>query len=74
LIISGLDHEKERIIEIAVIITDGELNPVDNGIEYVIRTDKEVLDAMGEWCVKTHGVRRFACYNHTPTPRIYRRC
>ncbi|KAG7531424.1 hypothetical protein FFLO_04345 [Filobasidium floriforme] len=51
----GLDHEKERIIEIAVIITDGELNPVDDGIEYVIRTDKEILDAMGEWCVKTHG-------------------
>lgn len=55
---AGLDHEKDVIIEIAVIITDGELQPVDEGIEYVIRTEKQVMDAMGEWCIKTHGVRR----------------
>lgn len=29
---------------VQVIITDGDLNPVDGGIEYVIKTDKEVLD------------------------------
>lgn len=34
----------DRIIEIAVIITDGQLNEVDEGIEFVIQTDKEVLD------------------------------
>lgn len=45
----------DRIIEIAVIITDGQLNEVDEGIEFVIQTDKEVLDKMGEWCVKQHG-------------------
>lgn len=42
---TGLDVEKDVIIEIAVIITDGQLHPVDEGIEYIIRTDKEVLDA-----------------------------
>jgi oligoribonuclease len=40
----GLDDETDIIIEIAVIITNGNLDPVDEGIEYVIKTDKEVLD------------------------------
>ncbi|KAJ4493783.1 hypothetical protein C8J55DRAFT_416851, partial [Lentinula edodes] len=25
------------------------------GVEYVIRTDKEVLDQMDDWCTKQHG-------------------
>lgn len=29
---------------VQVIVTDGDLNPVDEGIEYVIRTDKDALD------------------------------
>ena len=41
---TGLDHTKDVIIEIAVIITNGKLEPVDEGIEYVIKTPKEVLD------------------------------
>jgi oligoribonuclease (3'-5' exoribonuclease) len=44
------------IIEIAVIITDGELVPIDDGINYVIKTDKRLLDGMDEWCTRTHGV------------------
>lgn len=47
--------ESDRIIEIACIITDGDLNPLDDGVAYAIRTPKEVLDKMGEWCVKVHG-------------------
>ena len=42
---TGLNLTSDRIIEIAVIITDGQLNAVDQGIEYVIRTPKSVLDA-----------------------------
>jgi oligoribonuclease len=42
---TGLDLSTDRIIEIAVIITDGRLIQVDEGIEYVIRTPKSVLDA-----------------------------
>lgn len=41
---TGLDFLNDRIIEIAVIITDGRLNPVDKGINYIIKTPKEVLD------------------------------
>lgn len=52
---TGLDFETDRILEIAVIITDGNLKPIDEGITYVIRTPKEVLDGMNEWCVTHHG-------------------
>lgn len=48
---TGLDVARERIIEIACIITDGQLNELDPGVSYVIKQEKAVLDAMGEWCV-----------------------
>lgn len=51
---TGLETS-DRIIEIAAIVTDGQLNPLDDGVAYAIRTPKPVLDAMGEWCVKQHG-------------------
>ncbi|CAD6967282.1 unnamed protein product [Tilletia controversa] len=47
--------DQDRIIEIACIVTDGDLQPVDAGIQYVIQTPKEVLDAMGDWCTEHHG-------------------
>ncbi|KAJ3866682.1 ribonuclease H-like protein [Lentinula novae-zelandiae] len=50
-----LNPEKDKILEIAVLITNGNLEIVDEGVEYVIRTDKEVLDQMDEWCTKQHG-------------------
>ncbi|WVN88342.1 uncharacterized protein L203_103547 [Cryptococcus depauperatus CBS 7841] len=52
---TGLDYLNDRIIEIAVIITDGKLNPVEKGINYVIKTPIEVLNSMGEWCTNQHG-------------------
>lgn len=42
--VKGLEYETDVIIEIAVIITNGNLDPVDEGVEYVIKTDKEILD------------------------------
>lgn len=52
---TGLDPQTDQLLEIAVIITDGQLNPVDEGIEYVISTPKDVLDSMNPWCVDMHG-------------------
>lgn len=47
---TGLDIEKgDRLLEVACIITDGDLNPVDQGVSYVISTPKEVLDGMNAW-------------------------
>lgn len=48
---TGLDLGKDRIIEVACIITDGKLEKIDNGVSYVVRTSKEVLDGMNEWYV-----------------------
>ncbi|CAO1631611.1 unnamed protein product [Parajaminaea phylloscopi] len=52
---TGLNSQTDRIIEIACIVTDGKLQEVDEGVSYAIRTDKAVLDAMGEWCTRQHG-------------------
>ncbi|KIY68092.1 ribonuclease H-like protein [Cylindrobasidium torrendii FP15055 ss-10] len=52
---TGLDHKNDKIIEIAVLITNGNLELVDEGIRYVIKTEKKYLDGMDKWCVKTHG-------------------
>ncbi|KAF8806529.1 ribonuclease H-like protein [Phlegmacium glaucopus] len=52
---TGLNPGKDKIIEIAVLITNGNLEIVDPGIEYVIRVDKEVLDGMDSWCTEHHG-------------------
>ncbi|KAJ7039068.1 ribonuclease H-like domain-containing protein [Mycena alexandri] len=52
---TGLDPDKDKILEIAVLITNGNLELVDEGIEFIIRTDKKALDGMDEWCTKQHG-------------------
>ncbi|KAJ7125076.1 ribonuclease H-like domain-containing protein [Mycena epipterygia] len=52
---TGLDPDKDKILEIAVLITNGNLELVDEGIEFVIRTDKASLDRMDEWCTTQHG-------------------
>ena len=33
---TGLDLEKDRLIEVAVLVTDSELNPLDPGLDLVI--------------------------------------
>ncbi|WFD32592.1 cysteine protease [Malassezia sp. CBS 17886] len=52
---TGLDARTERLLEIACIVTDGVLRPLDTGVRYVIQTEKHVLDAMDAWCTRTHG-------------------
>lgn len=53
---TGLNVEKDHIIEICCIITDGDLNIVDqNGYESTVYVSKKILDNMGEWCVNQHG-------------------
>ncbi|KAF5383405.1 hypothetical protein D9757_006123 [Collybiopsis confluens] len=52
---TGLDPKKDKILEIAVLITNGDLEIVDEGIEYVIRTAKSDLDQMDDWCINQHG-------------------
>ncbi|WP_339805657.1 oligoribonuclease [uncultured Marinobacter sp.] len=52
---TGLDPEKERIIEIATIVTDSQLELVAEGPVLAIHQPDDVLEAMDEWCTRTHG-------------------
>lgn len=51
---TGLDPEKERIIEIATIVTDKDLNILAEGPVLAISQPLERLNNMSEWCTKTH--------------------
>ena len=52
---TGLDPERERIIEVATILTDGHLNEIAIGPELVIHQADEVLAAMDDWNKSHHG-------------------
>ncbi len=51
---TGLDVEKESIIEIATVITDGELNILANGPNLAIIVSEELLAGMDEWNTTHH--------------------
>lgn len=52
---SGLDPEKERILEVALIVTDPELNVIAEAPVYAIHQSDELLDRMDAWNKGTHG-------------------
>ncbi|KAF8633437.1 hypothetical protein AX17_004607 [Amanita inopinata Kibby_2008] len=52
---TGLDLRRDRLLEIAVVITNGNLDRVDEGLNFVIHTDRQVLDNMNDWCKNQHG-------------------
>ncbi|CAG5081205.1 Oidioi.mRNA.OKI2018_I69.PAR.g9812.t1.cds [Oikopleura dioica] len=53
---TGLDVlGKDSIMEIACVVTDGELNVVAEGPELVFAMTNKQLKKMGPWCRKTHG-------------------
>jgi oligoribonuclease len=52
---TGLDTTADRIIEIATIVTDGELNTVAEGPVLAIAVPDDALDRMDDWNRSTHG-------------------
>jgi oligoribonuclease len=52
---TGLDPEKERVIEIAVLVSEADLSLVAEGPELVIHQPEEILAAMDEWNTSHHG-------------------
>jgi oligoribonuclease len=52
---TGLDPERERLIEIAVVITGPDLTPRIEGPVLVIHQPDEILNAMDAWNKGTHG-------------------
>ena len=52
---SGLVPERERILEVAMVVTDAELNVLGEAPVLVIHQSDAVLDAMDSWNKATHG-------------------
>lgn len=51
---TGLNPEKERIIEVATIVTDGHLKILEEGPDIVIHQSNALLERMDEWNQKQH--------------------
>jgi oligoribonuclease len=51
---TGLDPQVERIIEIATIVTDGDLNTIAEGPVLTIRQPQALFDAMDDWNTSHH--------------------
>lgn len=51
---TGLDIEKDEICEIAVIVTDDQLKPVDEGIQVVIKPSSAAMANMGDFVRQMH--------------------
>jgi oligoribonuclease len=43
---TGLDLARDALIEVAAIVTDAELNPVDDGVDVILHAHDDILDAM----------------------------
>lgn len=52
---TGLDPENDRIIEIATIVTDSQLNELAEGPVIAIQQPRAIMDAMDAWNTRQHG-------------------
>ncbi len=52
---TGLDPDTDRIIEVAVVVTDMHLNLIAEGPVFAIHQSDETLDKMDAWNKGTHG-------------------
>ncbi|MDE2427239.1 MAG: oligoribonuclease [Burkholderiales bacterium] len=52
---TGLDPDTDRIIEVAVVVTDSQLNVLAEGPVFAIHQSDETLDKMDNWNKGTHG-------------------
>jgi oligoribonuclease len=51
---TGLDLTSDALVEIACIVTDGELSPLDDGIDVLIKPPAEALDGMKDVVREMH--------------------
>jgi len=52
---TGLDPDSDRIIEVAVVVTDPDLNVLAEGPVFAIHQSDETLNKMDNWNKGTHG-------------------
>ncbi|WP_336645438.1 oligoribonuclease [Microbacterium sp. USHLN186] len=51
---TGLDLSVDELVEIAVVVTDFELNPVDHGFQIVIKPSDDALSHMNDFVTDMH--------------------
>jgi len=52
---TGLNPEADRIIEVATIVTDSQLNILAEGPVIAVHQADEIMNSMDEWNTRTHG-------------------
>ena len=52
---TGLDPEKDKILEVALIVTEADLTIVAEAPVFVIHQSDEILNGMDKWNTSTHG-------------------
>ncbi len=52
---TGLEPNTDKVLEIATIVTDKDLNVLAEGPEIAIYQPDDILDNMDEWCINQHG-------------------
>ena len=52
---TGLFPDQDRIIEVALVVTDADLNPIAESPALVVHQEHAVLDGMDNWNKSTHG-------------------
>ncbi|MBT4833226.1 MAG: oligoribonuclease [Porticoccaceae bacterium] len=52
---TGLDPERERIIEIATVVTDADLNVLAEGPSLAVHQSDQLLSEMDDWNTNQHG-------------------
>lgn len=65
---TGLAPEKDKILEIASIVTDLNLNILAEGPNIAIHQPTHILETMDDWCISTHNksglISRVKCSEH----------
>jgi oligoribonuclease len=51
---TGLDLDVDQLVEIAIVVTDFELNVLDEGFQLVIKPDASALENMGDFVTNMH--------------------
>ncbi|KAL7727850.1 hypothetical protein ACLKA6_019781 [Drosophila palustris] len=69
---TGLDIDRDQILEVACIITDKHLNVKSEGPCFAIKHPQRVYDSMNEWCIKHHNESGLVerCKSSQVTPEL----
>ncbi len=51
---TGLDLEQDELVEVAALVTDADLNVLDDGIDVVVRPSSAALEQMGDFVRAMH--------------------